>query len=134
MNDGAREAFARHGLMRLLGAELVELEEGRCVIELAYREDLTQHHGYFHAGAVGAVLDTAGGFAAASTTGWTDDVLTVEYKLNLLRPAAGDRLRAAAQVLRAGRQLVVCRAEAFVDGKLCAAMQQTLMLGRVQSP
>lgn len=62
VDDGARDAFARHGLMRLLGAELVELADGRCVIELAHRDELTQHHGYFHAGAIGAVLDTAGGF------------------------------------------------------------------------
>jgi uncharacterized protein (TIGR00369 family) len=116
--------------MRLLGAELVELTDGRCVIELAHRDELTQHHGYFHAGAIGAVLDTAGGFAAGSTAGWTDGVLTVEYKLNLLRPAVGDRLRAEATVLRAGTQVVVCRGEAFAGGKLCAAMQQTLMLGR----
>jgi uncharacterized protein (TIGR00369 family) len=114
--------------MRLLGAELVELEDGRCVIELPNREELSQHHGYLHAGAVGAVLDTAGGFAAASTRGWTDAVLTVEYKLNLLRPAVGERLRAEASVLRAGRKLVVCRGEAFIDETLCAAMQQTLLL------
>jgi uncharacterized protein (TIGR00369 family) len=130
VEDGARDAFARHGLMRLLGAELVELANGRCVIELDRRDELTQHHGYLHAGAIGAVLDTAGGFAAGSTVGWSDDVLTVEYKLNLLRPAVGDRLRAEATVLRAGKQVVVCRGEAFAGGKLCAAMQQTLMLGR----
>jgi len=127
-SEEAQAAFARHGLMGLLGAELVELVDGRCAIEVAFRPDLTQHHGFFHAGVVGAVLDTAGGFAAGSTVGWTDSVLTVEYKLNLLRPAAGERLRAEASVLRAGRQVVVTRGEALVDGKLCAAMQQTLML------
>jgi uncharacterized protein (TIGR00369 family) len=116
--------------MTLLGAELVEVGDGRCVIELPRSDDVTQHHGFFHAGAIGAVLDTAGGFAASSTTGWTDDVLTVEYKVNFLRPAAGERLRAEATVLRAGKRVVVCLGEAHADGKLCAAAQQTVMLGR----
>ena len=130
MDDPAQSAFARHGLMTHLGAELVEVGDGRCVIELPAGETVTQHHGYFHAGAIGAVLDTAGGFAASSTTGWTDEVLTVEYKLNFVRPAVGERVRAEATVLRAGKQLVVCRGEAYADEKLCAAMQQTVMLGR----
>ena len=130
MEEGARDAFARHGLMTLLGAELVEVGDGRCVIELPQSDGVTQHHGYFHAGAIGAVLDTAGGFAASSTTVRADDVLTVEFKLNLLRPAVGGRLRAEASVLRAGKQLVVCRGEAYVGDKLCAAMQQTVMIGR----
>src|SRR3712207_6607693 len=99
--------------MRLLGAELVEVGDGRCVIEVPYRDELTQQHGFFHAGAVGAARDTAGGFAAGSAGGSADDVLTVEYKLNLLRPAVGERLRLEAQVLRAGRRLVVCRGEAY---------------------
>jgi uncharacterized protein (TIGR00369 family) len=116
--------------MTLLGAELVEVGDGRCVIELPRRDDVTQHHGFFHAGAIGAVLDTAGGFAASSTIGWTDEVLTVEYKVNFLRPAAGERLRGEAAVLRAGKRVVVCRGEAYADGKLCAATQQTVMLGR----
>jgi uncharacterized protein (TIGR00369 family) len=129
VDEGARSAFERHGLMRLLGAELVELGEGRCVIELPRSDEVTQHHGFFHAGAIGAVLDTAGGFAASSTTGWTDDVLTVEYKINFLRPGVGERLRAEATVLRAGKQVFVCRGEAYAGGKLCAATQQTVMLG-----
>jgi uncharacterized protein (TIGR00369 family) len=116
--------------MTLLGAQLVEVGDGRCVIELPGSDEVTQHHGYFHAGAIGAVLDTAGGFAASSTTGWTDDVLTVEYKLNFLRPAAGERLRAEASVLSAGRRLVVCRGEAFAGDGLCAAMQQTVTIRR----
>ena len=125
--SAAEEAFARHGLMRLLGAELVEAADGTCVIEVGFRDDLTQHHGFIHAGVIGALLDTAGGLAAATAAG-TEGVLTVEYKLNLLRPAAGERLRAEATVLRAGRNLVVTRGDAFVDGELCAAMQQTVML------
>jgi uncharacterized protein (TIGR00369 family) len=134
VDEGARDAFARHGLMTLLGAELMEVGDGRCVIELLQSDGVTQHHGYFHAGAIGAVLDTAGGFAASSTQGWTDDVLTVEYKLNLLRPGVGERLRAEASVLRAGKQLVVCRGEAYAGDKLCAAMQQTIMFGSPGAP
>jgi uncharacterized protein (TIGR00369 family) len=123
--DDVQAAVDRHGLMRLVGARVVAADTDRCALEVRFRDELSQQHGFFHAGVVGALLDVAGGMAGSLAAG--SDVLTVEYKLNLLRPAKGDVLRAEASVVRAGRQLVVTRGDAFIDGTPCAAMQQTLM-------
>lgn len=101
------ESFGRQGLMSLLGAQLVEAANGRAVIEVPYREDLTQQHGYFHGGVVTAIADTACGYAAYTTMPADASVLTVEFKINLMNPAAGDRLRAEAVVRKSGRTLVV---------------------------
>ena len=108
------ESFNRQGLMTLLGAQLVEAADGRAAIEVPYREDLTQQHGYFHGGVVTAIADTACGYAAYTTMPEDASVLTVEFKINLMNPAAGDRLRAEAQVHKAGRTLVVVGATVIV--------------------
>ena len=110
LDPRCKESFDRQGLMTLLGAELVEAADGRAVIEVAYREDLTQQHGYFHGGVVTAIADTACGYAAYTTMPPGSSVLTVEFKINLMNPAAGDRLRAEANVHKAGRTLVVVAA------------------------
>ena len=107
MDPRCKESFDRQGLMTLLGAELVEAAAGRAVIEVPYRDDLTQQHGYFHGGVVTAIADTACGYAAYTTMPENTSVLTVEFKINLVNPAAGDRLRAEAKVRKAGRTLVV---------------------------
>ncbi|HKV10787.1 MAG TPA: PaaI family thioesterase [Thermoanaerobaculia bacterium] len=117
--------------MRSLGAELTRVEPGFCEIRLPYRQDLSQQHGYFHAGALGAIADSAGGYAAFTLMGANDSVLTVEYKLNLVAPGRGELAIARARVVRPGRTLTVCQAEVFVvaDGAetLCAVMQQTVI-------
>jgi uncharacterized protein (TIGR00369 family) len=127
-----RDSFARQGAMRLLGARLVDVRAGCCTIELPYRDDLTQQHGYVHAGIVGAIIDSAGGYAGFSLFPSDASVLTVEYKLNLLAPAAGERLIAQAEVIKAGRTLAITRGEVYAEagGKrtLCAIMQQTLIV------
>jgi uncharacterized protein (TIGR00369 family) len=127
-----RDSFARQGAMRLLGARLVEVRPGYCAIELPYREDLTQQHGYVHAGIVSAIVDSAGGYAAFTLFPEDASVLTVEYKLNLLAPAAGERLIAQAEVVKPGRTLAITRGEVYAEtgGKrtLCAIMQQTLIV------
>lgn len=126
-----RASFDSQGLMRLLGAQLVSIEAGCVQITLARRPEVSQQHGYVHAGATSAIADSAGGYAALTLMPATSEVLTVEYKLNLLAPAAGDSLVAIGTVLRPGRTLTVCRLEVFsVDGKerkLVAAGQQTLI-------
>jgi uncharacterized protein (TIGR00369 family) len=109
-----KESFDRQGLMTLLGAQLVEAADGRAVIEVPYRDDLTQQHGYFHGGVVTAIADTACGYAAYTTMPEDSSVLTVEFKINLMNPAAGDRLRAEANVHKAGRTLVVVGATVAV--------------------
>jgi uncharacterized protein (TIGR00369 family) len=127
-----RASFDRQGAMKLIGARLAEVRPGYCSIELPYREDLTQQHGYVHAGIVSAIADSAGGYAGFTLFPADASVLTVEYKLNLIAPAAGERLVAEAEVIRPGRTLTITRGEVYAeaDGKrrLCAIMQQTLIV------
>jgi len=126
-----RESFERQKIMVLLGAQLVRVAPGECAIELAYRPELTQQHGYFHGGIIGTIADSAGGYAAMTLMPHDASLLTVEYKMNLLAPGDGDTLIARGQVLKSGRTLVVAQVNAFVqkDGRetLCAALLQTLM-------
>src|SRR5258708_20839637 len=86
-----RDSFARQGAMRLLGARLAEVRAGYCAIELPYRDDLTQQHGYVHAGIVGAIIDSAGGHAGVSLLPMDASFLPVEYHLHPLAPAPGRR-------------------------------------------
>lgn len=129
--ERVRASFDRQAFMRLLGAELTEVAPGLCEIRLPSRQELTQQHGYIHAGAVGAIADSAGGYAAFTLMGAEDSVLSVEYKLNLLAPALGDAVVARARVVKAGRTLSVTRVDVFAirggEETLVAAMQQTLM-------
>lgn len=129
--ERVRASFARQGIMAHLGAELAELSPGHCVIRLPYRPELSQQHGYFHGGVIGMIADSAGGYAAYTLMPADSSVLTVEYKVNLLAPGDGDTLVARGEVLKAGRNLVVSRAEVHVhkDGRQvhCASMQQTLI-------
>jgi len=124
-------SFARQGLMQTIGARLVEVARGRVVIEVPYAETLTQQNGYFHAAVSAAIGDTAGGYAAYTLMDPAEDVLAVEFKINLLRPAVGDRLTAEAVVLKAGRTLTICqstiRAHAADRATTVAVMMQTNM-------
>ena len=117
--------------MRSLGATLMEVEAGRCVIELPFSEAVARQRGFFHGGIVGAIGDTTGGYAALTLLPVGADVLTLEYKINFLRPAAGGRIVAEGSVLRAGRTVVVTRVDVYVEsdgGRLwCAALQQSIM-------
>ena len=128
MRARVRASFARQAMMATLGAELVSVEPGR--VELAIRHDarFTQQHGFLHAGAVAAVLDSACGYAAFSVMPPEAAVLTAAYSINLLAPAAGERFVMTGAVVRAGRTLVVCRGDAAVAGAAVpfAVMQATL--------
>ncbi|WP_210742195.1 PaaI family thioesterase [Nocardia veterana] len=106
-------SFARQGLMRHLGAAITELRRGFCQLRVPYSSDLTQQHGYFHAGVTSALIDTAGGYAGLSTYSLGDSVLTVDFTVNLLAPAVGDFLLAEGTVIKSGRTLTVCELEAF---------------------
>ena len=107
-----RESFDKQQVMRTLGARLTRVEPGEVEIELPYREALTQQHGFLHAGVVTAVLDSTCGYAAFSLMPAGAGVLSVEFKVNLLAPARGELLIARGRVLRAGRTLSVCQADA----------------------
>lgn len=129
--EKVRRSFDRQKFMYLIGARLAEVRPGFCEIHLPHRDDLTQHHGYFHAGVIGTIADNAGGFAAYSLMPADRSVLTVEYKLNLLSPGDGELLVARGEVVRPGKTLTVCRTEVFAlkDGalNLCATSQMTLI-------
>lgn len=107
-----RESFARQKLMQTIGATMPEVSPGEITIELPFREDLTQQHGYMHAGIITAIVDTACGFAAMTLTPPGAEILSVEFKINLLSPAKGERFIARGQVIKAGRTLIVCEGEA----------------------
>ena len=124
-------SFASQTFMRTLGVRLAELEPGRCALEMPVRPDLCQQNGFVHAGASTAIADTAAGYAAYSLMPAGVNVLTVEFKMNLLNPAEGDVLVARAQVIKPGRTLVVVRSDVFGirDGgeRHVAAMLATMM-------
>lgn len=126
-----RASFDLQQAMTLIGAELAVIEPGFTEIHLPYQPQLTQQRGYVHGGVVGMIADSAAGYAAATLTPHDSDVLTVEYKLNLVAPAEGQRLVARGEVVKPGRTLIITRAEVFAirDEKwtLCALMQQTIM-------
>lgn len=125
------EGFARQGLMKHLGAELVSLQPGGAEIRVPFRSELTQQHDYFHAGVTGAIADSACGYAAYTLMAADSSVLTVEYKMNLLAPADGDELIARARVVRSGKTLKICSADVFVlkggAENHCATMLSTIM-------
>lgn len=130
--DRVRAAFGAQGFMRNLGARLLELAPGRCTIEVAFRDDLTQHHGLFHAGVLTTLADNACGFAAMSLLPEGGEVLSVEFKTSFLRPGAGLAAIARSEVLKPGRTLSFCRADVHVrtaDGGevLAATMLATMM-------
>jgi uncharacterized protein (TIGR00369 family) len=135
-----RDSFVRQGAMAHLGALLHEIQPGRVEIDLPYRPELSQQHGYFHAGMVATVADSAGGYAAYTVFPADSSVLTVEFKVNLIAPADGERVRAVGQVIRSGRTLTICELKAFVlkAGKetQCLHGMATLMCltGRSDAP
>ncbi len=126
-----RESFSRQGLMHLLGAELAALRAGECEIRIPFRKELTQQHGYFHAGVTAAIADSACGYSAYTLMPPGCSVLTVEYKINLVAPADGEALIARARVLRSGKTLKICAADVFAvkagNETLCATSLSTIM-------
>lgn len=134
--DPAVEANVRHSfdqqpLMTMIGASISAIGPGTVEISLPHRADLTQQNGFLHAAIVTAILDSACGYAALSTMPASADVLSVEFKVNLLRPAVGERFVARARVKRAGRMLCVTEADCFgIDGgkeRLVATMLGTMI-------
>jgi uncharacterized protein (TIGR00369 family) len=126
-----RASFARQRVMQTLGAELAVIVPGRVEIELPFCEDLTQQHGFIHAGIVSAIADSACGYAAFTLMPAQAAVLTVEFKINLLAPAKGERLVARARVVRSGRTLSTCAADVIAvehgEERVVATMLATVM-------
>lgn len=129
--DRVRASFARQAAMATIGAALEEVAPGRVVIALPWQQPLTQQHGFLHAGMVATALDSACGYAGFSLMPADAAVLTIEFKINLLAPAKGERFRMEGLVVKPGRTITVAegRAYAIADGreKLIATMGATLM-------
>jgi len=127
-----RASFDKQGVMTHWGAHLSHLADGHCEISLPFSDKVNQQHGYFHGGVIGAIADSAGGYAGYTHISPDHELVTAEYKLNILAPGKGDTLVGRGQVVKSGRSLIVATAELFVieNGKwtMCALMQQTLFV------
>ncbi|MBS2964836.1 PaaI family thioesterase [Actinocrinis puniceicyclus] len=132
-----RESIGRQTLLTTLGISVVSLAPGRVVLELPFREDICQQNGFVHAGAITTLADSACGYAAMSLRPADRDILTVEFKVNLMAPARGKLFHATATVVRGGRNLAVCSAEVLADGdatRPIALMQATMAAVDAQVP
>ncbi|MEJ8574700.1 PaaI family thioesterase [Microbaculum marinum] len=126
-----RASFSRQAFMAGLGAEIAHLAPGEVDLVLPYRPDLTQQHGFFHAGATTTIADSASGYAALSLFPRGTGVLTTEFKVNLLNPARGQRLVAEGRVVKPGRTLTVCRSDVFgIEGD-CRTHVATALLSMI---
>jgi uncharacterized protein (TIGR00369 family) len=129
--EKVRDNFAAQTVMQTIGAKLIRVEPGEVEIELPYRKDLTQQNGYLHAGIITTIADSACGYAAFSLMPKGAEVLSVEFKVNLLSPAIGEKFVAKARVLRAGKTLTIVQADVFAyqNGreKQVATMLGTMM-------
>lgn len=132
-----RASLHRQSFMALLGAEAVTVEPGHVVIEVPFRDDLCQQNGYLHAGVLTSIADSACGYAALTLMPPGSDVLSVEFKVNLLAPGRGALFRAEARVVRAGRTLTVCQAEVVSrtpgEEDVAVAVMQATMIARPPS-
>ena len=130
--ERVRVSFAKQNAMAHIHATLPVVEHGTTEIHLPHWSGIEQQHGFVHGGVVGMIADSAAGYAAMTVVPASASVLTVEYKMNLVAPADGEKLIARGKVVRPGRTLIVTQAEVFAikDGeeKLCALMQQTIMV------
>ncbi len=127
-----RDSFGRQPAMTLIGAQLQRVEPGEVEIVLPYRPEITQQHGFVHAGMIGAALDSACGYAALTVMPEGTGILTIEYKLNCLAPGVGERIRLIGRVRKPGRTILLVEGEALAvaaDGseKLVATMTATEM-------
>jgi uncharacterized protein (TIGR00369 family) len=126
-----RASFARQRAMHTIGARLIRVEPGEVEVELPFREELTQQHGFLHAGIVTTLVDSACGYAALSLMDRESAVLSVEYKVNLLAPAVGQRMRAVGRVIKPGRTLLVCSGEVIAiagDTETVVTLMQATMM------
>lgn len=135
IKERIEKSFAAQGLMQTLGATLVHVSEGEVHIALPFSPHLSQQHGFLHAGATTSVVDSACGYAALTKAAPGYEVVSVEFKINLLRPALGKHFLAVGRVQNAGRNLTVCTGElrAFKEEgetayKVVALMQATMAL------
>lgn len=131
--ERVRHSFARQKVMEAIGVELTRVEAGTVELEMAHRADLTQQHGFLHAGIISTALDSACGYAAYSLMPEDAAVLTIEFKVNLLSPGKGERFLFRSTVTKPGRTIIVADGQAYAydgDGnaKMIATMTATIMV------
>lgn len=126
-----RASFDRQEFMAMLGVMIEHLAPGEVDLALLHRPNLTQQHGYFHAGVTATLADSAAGYAALSLYPKGTGVLTTEFKINLLRPAQGQRLIARGRVIKPGRTLTICRSDVYGELDGHEAHVATLLLSMI---
>ncbi len=126
-----RSSFDKQEAMKTIGANLVKVLPGEVHIEFSFIESLTQQHGYIHGGIIASVVDTACGYAACTLMSVDSEVLTIEYKVNFMSPAKGDRFKGIARVLKPGRNITVCSGDVIAidkgKEKIIATMLATMI-------
>ena len=129
MYERIKQSFDKQGLMKTLGAQLEEVEKGKVKITCQFSEALTQQHGFFHAGVATSIVDSACGYAALTMMPENTEVLSVEFKINFMKPAKTDKLIAVGRVLQSGRTLTVCEGYVYdsKEEKLIAKMTATMI-------
>lgn len=129
--DRIRSSFDKQGVMKIIGAKLVRVLPGEVHIEFPFTESLTQQHGYIHAGIITSVVDSACGYAAYTLMSADSEVLTIEYKVNFMSPAKGEKFKGIGRVLKPGRKITVCSGDVIaVDKgkeKIVATMLATMI-------
>ena len=129
MDNAIRTSFEKQGLMKTLGANLFSVESGKVVIECVWNEGLSQQHGYFHAGVITSIVDSACGYAAMTLMPEGNEVLSVEFKINFLKPANMLKIIAVGTVLQSGKKLTICEGHVYDETmtKLVAKMTATMI-------
>lgn len=129
MYDRIKQSFDKQGIMKTIGAQLEDVQQGQVKITCQFSENLTQHNGFFHAGVLTTIVDSACGYAALTTMPENANVLTVEFKVNFMKPANTDKLVAIGKVLQAGRTLTICEGYVYdqKEEKLIAKMTATMI-------
>ena len=126
-----RESFARQGIINTLNGKITHVSPGEMHIEAPFDERFTQQDGFLHAGVVTTLMDSACGYAAYTLMPADSRVLSVEFKVNFLSPAQGERFRAEGRVVKSGKTLTVCEGKLFAiqakGEKLVAIMQATMI-------
>ncbi|SEE36503.1 uncharacterized domain 1-containing protein [Tenacibaculum sp. MAR_2010_89] len=128
MIDEIKKSFSKQGFMKTLGAKILHIKEGEVKIQCMKVDNLTQQHGFFHAGVLTSIMDVACGYAALTVMPENSDVLSVEFKTNLLRPANSKLVVATGKVVKSGKTLVFCEAKVEDEqGTLYTTMQATMI-------
>lgn len=134
MQRRIKDSFEKQGLMKTLNAELVSIEKGVVKISIDFSEGLSQQHGFFHAGVATSIVDSACGYAALTLLPEDMEVLSVEFKINFLKPAKTDKLIALGKVLQSGKNLTICEGYVYDSSEKNLISKMTATMISVRKP